>query len=105
MLDLLLLASVGNFVASTPGERRSQQRAASSGAGGGSGSSIADRAMPSVVVDAYTGQLVMHAPYDAVRGYFVAGLLVISIIVISRLTFVRNNTYTTTVHLAAAKDR
>jgi hypothetical protein len=39
----------------------------------------------------------MRTPYDAVRGYFVEALLVISIIVISRLTFIRNNTYRTTV--------
>ena len=49
------------------------------------------------MIDTYTGELVMHTPYDAVRGYFVEALLVISILVISRLTFVRNNTYTTTV--------
>ena len=57
------------------------------------------KSMPSVVIDTYTGQLVMHTPYDAVRGYFVEALLVISIIVISRLTFVRNNVYTTVVEV------
>jgi hypothetical protein len=57
--------------------------------------------MPSVVIDTYTGELVMHTPYDSVRGYFVEALLFISIIVISRLTFVRNNTYTTTVNLGS----
>lgn len=41
----------------------------------------------------------MRTPYDAVRGYFVEALLVLSIIAISRLTFVRNNSYTTVVHL------
>jgi hypothetical protein len=41
----------------------------------------------------------MHTPYYAVRGYFVEALLVISIIVISRLTFVRNNVYTTVVEV------
>lgn len=55
--------------------------------------------MPTVVVDAYTGQLIIQSPYESVRGYFVAGLLVISIVVICRLAFVRNNTYTTTVRL------
>ena len=40
--------------------------------------------MHSVVIDTYTGELVMHTPYDAVRGYFVEALLVISILVISR---------------------
>jgi hypothetical protein len=45
------------------------------------------------VMDAYTGQLVVHMPYDAVRGYFVEALLVISIIVITRISFVRNVTY------------
>ena len=57
------------------------------------------------VIDTYTGELVMHTPYDAVRGYFVEALLVISILVISRLTFVRNNTYTTTVVLDSKKDK
>jgi hypothetical protein len=45
------------------------------------------------VMDAYTGMLVVHMPYDAVRGYFVEALLVISIIVITRISFVRNVTY------------
>lgn len=85
VLDLLLLAVVGNFVASPSDPNISPQ------------SSM--RSMPSVVIDTYTGELVMHTPYDAVRGYFVEALLVISIIVISRLTFVRNNTYTTTVKI------
>jgi hypothetical protein len=88
VLDLLLLAAVGNFVASPMDPNISLQ------------SSM--RAMPSVVIDTYTGELVMHTPYDAVRGYFVEALLVISIIVISRLTFVRNNTYNTTVQLLPA---
>jgi hypothetical protein len=45
------------------------------------------------VVDTYTGKLSIHMPYDAVRGYFVEALLVISILVITRLSFVRNVTY------------
>lgn len=88
VVDLLLLATVGNFVASPDDPDLSPQ------------SSM--RSMPSVVIDTYTGELVMHTPYDAVRGYFVEALLVISIVVISRLTFVRNNTYTTTVVVADA---
>ena len=82
-VDLLLLATVGNFVASPDDPNLSPQ------------SSM--RSMPSVVIDTYTGELVMHTPYDAVWGYFVEALQVISIIIISRLMFVRNNTYTTTV--------
>ena len=84
-LNLLLLAVVGNFV-SGPGDPAISSQ-----------SSL--ETMPSVAIDAYTGQLVMHTPYDAVRGYFVEALLVLSIIAISRLTFVRNNVYTTVVHL------
>lgn len=80
VLNVLLLAAVGNFVAS-PGDPNISPQSSM-------------KSMPSVVIDAYTGQLVMHTPYDAVRGYFVEALLVISIIVISRLTFVRNNVYT-----------
>ena len=87
VLNLVLLAVVGNFVASPSDPNMSPQSSMQS--------------MPSVVIDAYTGELVMHTPYDAVRGYFVEALLVISIVVISRLTFVRNNTYTTHVVLAA----
>jgi hypothetical protein len=45
------------------------------------------------VVDTFTGRLVVRMPYDAVRGYFIEALLVISIIVITRLSFVRNVTY------------
>jgi hypothetical protein len=85
VLKMILLASVGNFVASPSDPNISPQSSMKS--------------MPSVVVDAYTGQFIMHTPYDAVRGYFVEALLVISIIVISRLTFVRNNTYNTVVHV------
>ena len=44
-------------------------------------------------MDAYTGRLAVHMPYDSVRGYFVEALLVVSIIVITRLSFVRNVTY------------
>jgi hypothetical protein len=57
----------------------------------GSGSSFST--VPSVVVDTFTGKLMMRMPYDAVRGYFIEALLVISIIVITRLTFVRNVQY------------
>ncbi len=85
VVDMLLLAVVGNFVAG-PGDPNISPQSSM-------------KSMPSVVIDAYTGQLVMHTPYDAVRGYFVEALLVISIIVISRLTFVRNNVYTTTFHI------
>jgi hypothetical protein len=87
VVDMLLLAVVGNFVAS-PGDPNISPQSSM-------------KSMPSVVIDAYTGQLVMHTPYDAVRGYFVEALLVISIIVISRLTFVRNNVYTTTFQVVA----
>jgi hypothetical protein len=62
------------------------------------------QSMPTVVIDAYTGRLAMRTPYDAVRGYFVEALLVISIIVISRLTFVRNNTYRTSVEVRGRKE-
>ena len=44
-------------------------------------------------MDAYTGKLAVHMPYDSVRGYFVEALLVISILVITRLSFIRNVTY------------
>ncbi len=91
MLDLLLLAAVGNFVASPSDPNISPQ------------SSM--RSMPSVVIDTYTGELVMHTQYDSVRGYFVEALLVISIIVIARLTFVRNNTYVTTVNTNTGKGK
>ena len=82
VVDILLLSVVGNFVSSPEDPNPSPQ------------SSM--KPMPSVVIDTYTGELVMHTPYDAVRGYFVEALLVVSILVISRLTFVRNNTYVTT---------
>jgi hypothetical protein len=91
VIDLLLLAAVGNFVASPNDPNMSPQ------------SSM--RSMPSVVIDTYTAELVMHTPYDAVQGYFVEALLVISILVILRLTFVRNNTYTTHVKLDDRKEQ
>lgn len=82
---MLLLAAVGNFVSGTGSTQP------------GTSSTSTLEAMPSVAIDPYTGQLIMHTPYDAVRGYFVEALLVLSIIAISRLTFVRNNVYTTVV--------
>ncbi len=82
-MNILLLAAVGNFVSHLGDPKLSQQSSLQS--------------MPTVVIDSYTGRLSMRTPYDSVRGYFVEALLVISIIVISRLTFVRKNTYTTTV--------
>lgn len=87
-VKLLLLAAVGNFVAGTGDTQLAVGSIASS-----------LESMPSVAIDSYTGQLVMHTPYDAVRGYFVEALLVLSIIAISRLTFVRNNVYTTVVEM------
>ena len=87
---MMLLSVVGNFV-SVPGDVSTSSQ-----------SSL--ETMPSVAIDAYTGQLVMRTPYDAVRGYFVEALLVLSIIAISRLTFVRNNAYTTVVHLGTSEN-
>lgn len=78
-LDILLLAVLGKFV-TNPGEASTAQ-------------SSSANAVPSIVVDTYTGKLAVHMPYDAVRGYFVEALLVISILVITRLSFVRNVTY------------
>jgi hypothetical protein len=56
--------------------------------------------VPIVVVDTYTGNMMMHIPYSGVRGYFVEALLLISIVVIARLTFVRNTTFVTFVPIA-----
>jgi hypothetical protein len=83
VVDILLLAAVGNFVSRLGDPNLLQQSS--------------QQSMPTVVIDSYTGRLSMRTPYNAVRGYFVEALLVISIIVISRLTFIRNNTYRTTV--------
>lgn len=83
VVDLVLLSIVGNFVTNP-----SDPQLSSSSAAGGMAS-----AMPSVVVDTYTGKLAVRMPYDAVRGYFIEALLIISIIVITRLSFVRNVTY------------
>lgn len=92
MVTLMLLGTVGNFVTgptdSAYGRVEDPNLSPQSSL----------KALPTVVIDAYTGQLTMHLPYDAVRGYFVEALLIISIIVISRLTFVRSNTYTTVVY-------
>ena len=80
VLDLILLSVVRNFVTSPSDPSLSPSTGAAS-------------TVPSVVVDTYTGRLVVKMPYDAVRGYFIEALLVISIIVITRLSFVRNVTY------------
>ncbi len=83
MVDILLLGIVGKFV-TNPGDPSLSAPSTAS-------------AVPSVVVDTYTGRLVVRMPYDAVRGYFIEALLVISIIVITRLSFVRNVTYKITI--------
>lgn len=91
VVDLILLAVVGNFVTSP------SDPSLSSPSTGGAASTV-----PSVVIDTYTGRLVVRMPYDAVRGYFIEALLVISIIVITRLSFVRNVTYKITLPPSAA---
>lgn len=78
VIDLILLAVVGNFV-TNPSDPAITSSTYS--------------AVPSIVVDTYTGKLVVRMPYDAVRSYFIEALLIISIIVITRLSFVRNVTY------------
>lgn len=75
-MDILLLAAVGNLV-SNP-------------------SDMNPVGTPTIVMDAYTGKLAVYMPYDTVRGYFVEALLIISILVITRLSFVRNITYNVT---------
>lgn len=91
VVDLILLGIVGNFVTNPSDPQLSSSSAAS-----------ASTTVPSVVIDTYTGRLVVNMPYDAVRGYFIEALLVISIIVITRLSFVRNVTYKITLPSAAA---
>lgn len=88
--DLLrnaLLAVVGNYV-SNPGDVELSPVSST-------------QAVPVVVVDTYTGGLMTHVAYSGVRGYFVEALLVVSIIVIARLTFVRNTPYFTFVPAAS----
>jgi hypothetical protein len=80
VLDLILLGIVGNFVANPSDPSLSPSTGAAS-------------TVPSVVIYTYTGRLVVRMPYDAIRGYFIEALLVISIIVITRLSFIRNVTY------------
>jgi hypothetical protein len=87
---MMLLAAVGNLVSRAGDPNESPQSSMQS--------------MPTVVIDAYTGRLAMRTLYNAVRGYFVEALLVISIIVISRLTFVCNNTYRTSVEVLGRKE-
>lgn len=67
------------------------------------GSGSTSSTVPSVVVDTFTGRLVVRMPYDAVRGYFIEALLVISIIVITRLSFVRNVAYKITLPASAGQ--
>lgn len=89
--DLLrnaLLAVVGNYV-SNPGDVELSPVSST-------------QAVPVVVVDTYTGGLMTHVAYSGVRGYFVEALLVVSIVVIARLTFVRNTPYFTFVPASVA---
>ena len=92
VVDLILLSIVGNFVTNPSDPSLSPSTGATS-------------TVPSVVVDTYTGRLVVRMPYDAVRGYFIEALLVISIIVITRLSFVRNVTYKVALPPAPAQQK
>lgn len=88
VLRNVLLSVVGNFVLS-PGDPEASP-------------SSSTQAPPTVVVDPYTWDLMTHVSYSGVRGYFVEALLVVSIVVIARLTFVRNTPYFTFVHTPAS---
>lgn len=71
---LALFAVLGNFASSTVGDPNQATM-------GGS-----------VVVDPFTGMLVRAGDYKSVRSYFVEALLVISILVIARISMVRSVT-------------
>lgn len=72
LLRLIMLGALGNFVINP---LDSAVRQAGS--------------LATVVLDAYTGRLIITTPYSALRSYFLETLLVVSVITIARLTMVR----------------
>lgn len=72
ILKVIMLASLGNFVTSPVDEI------------------IGSASIAQVVVDVYTGRLVVVIPYNSLRSYFLETLLVISVIGIARLSLVRS---------------
>ena len=78
IIRLLLLGILGNFVTSPTDPNLSSQSSS--------------EFLASVVVDVYTGKLVLVNSYNLIRSYFLETLLIISIIAIARLALVRNIT-------------
>jgi hypothetical protein len=72
LLKVIMLASLGNFVTSPVDEV------------------IGSASIAQVVVDVYTGRLVVVIPYNSLRSYFLETLLVVSVIAIARLSLVRS---------------
>lgn len=72
LLRLAMLAALGNFV-TNPSDTDVRQAGS----------------LATVVLDAYTGRLIITTPYSALRSYFLETLLVVSIITIARLAMVR----------------
>lgn len=69
LLRVAMLAALGNFV-NAPGDHPGE--------------------IATVAVDVYSGRIVVVPPYSALRESFLETLLVISVLVIARLTFVRH---------------
>ena len=72
LLRLAMLGALGNFV-TNPSDTDVRQVGS----------------LATVVLDAYTGRLIITTPYSALRSYFLETLLVISVITIARLAMVR----------------
>jgi hypothetical protein len=78
LVQIILFAVVGNFVTTPTDTDFSTQSSASN--------------LASLVIDVYTGQLIVVNSYNAIRSLFLEALLVLCIIIIARLSFVRNIT-------------
>jgi hypothetical protein len=76
LIQIFLFAVIGNFITNPLDPDFSVQSSASN--------------LASIVIDVYTGQLVIVNSYSAIRPLFLEALLVLCIIIIARLTFVRN---------------
>jgi hypothetical protein len=82
LVEIILFAVVGNFVTNPDDTDFSTQSSASN--------------LASLVIDVYTGQLIVVNSYNAIRSLFLEALLVICIIIIARLSFVRTVTQSVT---------
>jgi hypothetical protein len=75
IVQILMFAVIGNFVTNPTDEDLSLQSTTKN--------------LANIVIDVYTGQLIVVNSYNAIRALFLEALLVLCIIIIARISFVK----------------